>query len=97
METTTDVTGIRWESSDFDKKLRWRAVFRQGGNLAFADGHAKFLIAREADTICADFPALPQHSKSRCIHWSKRNVWIYPGMPEDSGDTRRSITMDCAK
>ena len=93
--------GCDWntlESSDFDNKLRWRAVFRQGGNLAFADGHAKFLIAKEADTICTDYPKCSGTPSHVVYNWSKRNIWTYPAMPEDSGGYPDGpITMDCAK
>lgn len=80
--------GCDWntlESSDFDNKLRWRAIFRKGGNLAFADGHAKFTIAKEADSAGSDYPAC-QGGPSHTIHnWSARGLWAYPGMPDDDG------------
>ncbi len=73
------------ESSDFDNKLRWHAVFRKGGNLAFADGHAKFLAAKEADSAGADYPNCGGGPSHTIYNWSARNLWIYPGMPEDTG------------
>ncbi len=80
--------GCDWntlESSDFDNKLRWHAIFRKGGNLLFADGHAKFLIAREADSAGGDFPACGGGPSHTIYNWSARGLWAYPGMPEDSG------------
>ena len=80
--------GCDWntlESSDFDNKLRWRAVFRKGGNLAFVDGHAKFYIAREADSAGEDFPACQGGPSHNIYNWSARNLWMYPAMPDDNG------------
>ena len=93
--------GCDWntlESSDFDNKLRWHAVFRKGGNLAFVDGHAKFLIAREADSAGADYAACGGGPSHVVYNWSARNIWAYPAMPDDSGGYPDGpIAMDCAK
>ncbi len=80
--------GCDWntlESSDFDNKLRWHAIFRHGGNLAFADGHAKFLVAGEADSAGSDTPNCGGGPSHVIYNWSARGVWIYPGMPEENG------------
>jgi prepilin-type N-terminal cleavage/methylation domain-containing protein/prepilin-type processing-associated H-X9-DG protein len=80
--------GCAWntlESSDFDNKLRWRAVFRDGGNLAFADGHAKFYVAKEADAAGASYPACGGGPSHNVYNWSKRGIWAYPAMPADDG------------
>ena len=68
------------EASDFINMLRWRAVYNDGGNVAFADGHVKFYPAKEADsTLCAGAPAYKIYS------WTRRGLWAYPGMPEANG------------
>jgi prepilin-type N-terminal cleavage/methylation domain-containing protein/prepilin-type processing-associated H-X9-DG protein len=80
--------GCAWntlESSDFDNKLRWRAVFRDGGNLAFADGHVKFYIAKEGDAAGASYPACGGGPSHTVYNWSKRGIWAYPYMPNDHG------------
>lgn len=93
--------GCDWntlESSDFDNKLRWRALFRGGGNLSFADGHAKFLIAREADSAGADYPNCMGGPSHTVYNWSARNIWVYPSMPTDGGGYPDGpIKNDCAK
>jgi prepilin-type N-terminal cleavage/methylation domain-containing protein len=80
--------GCSWntlESSDFDNKLRWRAVFRGGGNLAFADDHVKFVIAKEADSAGAAYPSCGGGPSHNVYNWSKRGIWAYPAMPDDNG------------
>ena len=68
------------EASDFINMLRWRAVFRAGGNIAFVDGHVKFFIAKEADSaLCNGGP------RYKIYNWSARGVWAYPGMPTATG------------
>lgn len=92
--------GCDWntlESSDFDNKLRWRALFRKGGNLAFADGHAKFYVAREADSAGSDYPACMGGPSHTIYNWSARGLWAYPAMPEDDGGYGDGPTpMPCA-
>jgi prepilin-type N-terminal cleavage/methylation domain-containing protein/prepilin-type processing-associated H-X9-DG protein len=80
--------GCAWntlESSDFDNKLRWNALFRKGGNLAFADGHVKFYVAKEADSTGSDYPNCGGGPSHNVYNWSKRGLWTYPAMPEDHG------------
>ncbi len=68
------------EASDFINMLRWRAVFHDGGNIAFADGHVKFFEAKEADSaLCNGAPAYKIYS------WTRRGIWAYPGMPSATG------------
>ncbi len=86
------------ETSDFDNKLRWHAIFRGGGNLSFADGHAKFYIAKEADAAGAAYPACGGGPSHVVYNWSARSIWMYPGMPEDGGGYPDGpIPLDCAK
>jgi prepilin-type processing-associated H-X9-DG protein len=93
--------GCSWntlETSDFDNKLRWHAVFRSGGNLTFADGHAKFYVANEADSAGGGYPACAGGPSHVIYNWSARQIWAYPGMPEDSGGYPDGpIPLDCAK
>ena len=80
--------GCAWntlESSDFDNKLRWNAFFRGGGNLAFADGHVKFFVAKEADSAGANHPACGGGPSHNVFNWSARGLWTYPAMPTDTG------------
>jgi prepilin-type processing-associated H-X9-DG protein len=80
--------GCAWntlESSDFDNKLRWRALFRDGGNLCFADGHVKFYVANEADSAGAKYPACAGGPSHNIYNWSKRSLWAYPAMPSNTG------------
>ena len=68
------------EAGDFINMLRWRAVYNDGGNVAFADGHVKFYAAKEADSaLCSGAPAYKIYS------WTKRGLWAYPGMPDATG------------
>ena len=68
------------EASDYINMLRWRAVYNSGGNIAFADGHVKFYIAKEADsTLCNGAP------QYKIYTWTRRNIWAYPGMPTANG------------
>ena len=68
------------ESPDWDNKIRFRAVHRQGGNLTFTDGHAKFYLAKEADS------ALDNGAPKYTIYiWKSRNIWSYPFMPSNNG------------
>ncbi len=80
--------GCAWntlESSDFDNKLRLRALFRDGGNLAFADGHVKFYAAREADAAGTGYAACGGGPSHTIYNWSARNLWMFPAMPNDNG------------
>lgn len=93
--------GCDWntlESSDFDNKLLWRAVFREGGNLAFADGHAKFLVAKEADAAGTGYPACGGGPSHVVYNWTARGIWAYPALPDDGGGYPDGpVTLDCAR
>lgn len=80
--------GCSWntlESSDFDNKIRFRAVFHDGGNLAFADGHAKFYVAKQADAAGNGYPNCGGGPSHNVYNWSARGLWTYPAMPNDNG------------
>jgi prepilin-type N-terminal cleavage/methylation domain-containing protein/prepilin-type processing-associated H-X9-DG protein len=73
------------ETPDWDNKIRFRAVHNSGGNLAFADGHAKFLIAKEADSAGSAFPACGGYPSHTMYIWKSRGLWAYPYFPGDNG------------
>ncbi len=68
------------EASDYINMLRWRAIYNEGGNIAFADGHVKFYVAKEADSALCH--GAPQY---KIYTWTSRNIWAYPGMPSANG------------
>jgi prepilin-type N-terminal cleavage/methylation domain-containing protein/prepilin-type processing-associated H-X9-DG protein len=73
------------ESPDWENKIRFRAIFNDGGNLAFADGHAKFLPAKQADSTGAGYPkcaGMPSHT---IYIWKSRGIWAYPFFPANNG------------
>ncbi len=73
------------ESSDFINKIRFRAIHRDGGNLAFADTHAKFYTAGPADAANNGAGGRPGSGNGpRCTiyTWTGRNMWMVPTMPE---------------
>ncbi|MGC4044928.1 MAG: prepilin-type N-terminal cleavage/methylation domain-containing protein [Armatimonas sp.] len=73
------------EASDFDNKIRFRAIYRDGGNLAFTDGHAKFYPAKEADAAGSKYPNCGGGPSHTIYSWSARGIWTWPGMPDDTG------------
>jgi prepilin-type N-terminal cleavage/methylation domain-containing protein/prepilin-type processing-associated H-X9-DG protein len=73
------------EAPDFINKIRFRAIHRDGGNLAFGDGHAKFYPAKEADAAGTGFPACNGQPSHTIYNWSARGMWMYPGMPGNDG------------
>ena len=68
------------ESGDWDNRLRWHAVYNGGGNLAFADGHAKFFVAKQADSASCN--GAPSYD---VFIWASRNMWAWPGYPQSTG------------
>lgn len=76
------------ESSDFINKIRFRAKVRnQGGNITFADGSARFVVAPAADAANNGTSRLPgSGSGPRCTiyTWTARNMWMVPTMPESN-------------
>ena len=72
------------ESSDFINKIRFRAIHNEGGNIAFADSHAKFFKAAPADAANNGTSRKPGSGTGpRCTiyTWQDRNMWMVPSMP----------------
>ena len=68
------------ESGDWENHLRWHAVFRDGGNLAFTDGHSKFLVTKQADSAsCNGGPSYDVYI------WKSRGIWSWPYYPDSTG------------
>jgi prepilin-type N-terminal cleavage/methylation domain-containing protein/prepilin-type processing-associated H-X9-DG protein len=64
------------ELPDFYNKIRPRLRHKDGDNLAFADGHAKWFQMKEQDSA----------GLRRAIYiWASRGIWMYPYYPERSG------------
>lgn len=86
------------ESPDWDNKIRFRAIYRDGGNIAFADGHAKALVAQQADSASPKYPNC-QGGPSHTIYiWASRNIWTYPFYPGSTGGlTTEPVAEACAQ
>jgi prepilin-type N-terminal cleavage/methylation domain-containing protein/prepilin-type processing-associated H-X9-DG protein len=73
------------ETPDWDNKIRFRAVYNGGGNLAFSDGHARFLPAKEADSTGTGYPACGGAPSHTIYIWRSRGLWAWPRYPSDDG------------
>jgi hypothetical protein len=72
------------EASDFINKIRFRAIHREGGNLAFTDGSSKFHVAGPADAANNGPSGKPGSGNGpRCTiyTWKARGIWTVPTMP----------------
>jgi prepilin-type N-terminal cleavage/methylation domain-containing protein/prepilin-type processing-associated H-X9-DG protein len=67
------------EASDFVNKIRFPLFYRDGSNIAYADGSAKFFIAKQLGT--PNDGSDPTHT---VFHWRSRNIWVQPTMPEST-------------
>jgi prepilin-type N-terminal cleavage/methylation domain-containing protein/prepilin-type processing-associated H-X9-DG protein len=86
------------EAGDWDNKVRFRALYRDGGNIAFADGHAKSLIAKEADSAGTRYPACLGAPSHTIYIWKSRNIWAYPFFPSDNrGLPEEPVKEACAQ
>jgi prepilin-type N-terminal cleavage/methylation domain-containing protein/prepilin-type processing-associated H-X9-DG protein len=86
------------ETPDWDNKILFRAVHRDGGNLAFADGHAKFLVAKQADSAGTGYPACAGAPSHTIYIWKSRGLWAYPFYPGDTGGFPEDpVAEACAK
>jgi prepilin-type N-terminal cleavage/methylation domain-containing protein len=64
------------EASDFINRILFSAAYRDGGNLALADGHARYFRLKEADS--------GKNAAIEVYHLPKRSIWIQPTMPDDT-------------
>jgi prepilin-type N-terminal cleavage/methylation domain-containing protein len=72
------------ESSDFINKLRFRAIYRDGGNLSFSDGSARYVRFPEADAANNGPSGLPGSGtgpRLTIYHSTSRQIWMQPTMP----------------
>jgi prepilin-type N-terminal cleavage/methylation domain-containing protein/prepilin-type processing-associated H-X9-DG protein len=69
------------EASDYINIIRFHTFYNDGGNLAFTDGHAKFLRAAEAN---AAGPAPDIEPVHRIYHWPARGLWMQSTMPDST-------------
>jgi prepilin-type N-terminal cleavage/methylation domain-containing protein/prepilin-type processing-associated H-X9-DG protein len=75
------------ESSDFINKIRFRAIYNEGGNIAFADSHAKFFKAAPADAAnngASKKPGSGTGPRCTIYTWKDRNIWMVPTMPSSN-------------
>lgn len=86
--------GLSWgcyyttlEASDYTNSVSFVPFYKQGGNLGFADGHARFLPIPEAKS----YGDLPDSNPPYTIyHWRARGFWMEPTMP-DSTEGYRNV------
>jgi prepilin-type N-terminal cleavage/methylation domain-containing protein/prepilin-type processing-associated H-X9-DG protein len=71
---------VSLEASDFVNKIRYPAFFRDGSNIAYADGHAKFFKSKELATSMNPDDS-PTHE---VFHWRARGIWMQPTMPDST-------------
>ncbi len=75
---------VTLESSDFINKIRYRALYKDGSNIAYADGHAKFFVSRELDSAGKGYPRCNNGPSHTCFIWPERNIWMVPTYPNDT-------------
>jgi prepilin-type N-terminal cleavage/methylation domain-containing protein len=75
--------GLTWgctymsiETPDFVNKVRMRVTHRDGDNLVFVDGHARWYSLKDADTAGA---------LRRTYIRAQTGIWTYPYYPESTG------------
>ena len=81
------------EASDFINMLRWRAGLSRRRNIAFVDGHVKFIVAKEADSALCN--GAPQY---KIYNWTARGIWGLSGDAlRDRGYPDGPIDLGCAQ
>jgi prepilin-type N-terminal cleavage/methylation domain-containing protein/prepilin-type processing-associated H-X9-DG protein len=86
------------ESPDWDNKIRFRAIYRSGSNLSFADGHAKFMVAKEADSAGTGYPKCGGRPSHTIYIWKSRGIWAYPYYPSGTGGfAEEPVPEQCAQ
>lgn len=67
---------VNIETPDFINKVRMRIRHKDGDNLAFADGHAKFYQLKNEDS----------GGELRTVYiWAGKQIWMYPYYPDSTG------------
>ncbi len=75
---------VTLEGSDFINKIRYRALYKDGSNIAFADGHAKFFVSKELDSAGKGYPRCNNGPSHTCYIWPERGIWMVPTYPNDT-------------
>ena len=75
---------VTLEGSDFINKIRYRALYKDGSNIAFADGHAKFFVSKELDSAGKGYPRCNNGPSHTCYIWPERNIWMVPNYAEST-------------
>ncbi|MGC8783109.1 MAG: type II secretion system protein [Armatimonadota bacterium] len=75
---------VTLEGSDFINKIRYRALYKDGSNIAFADGHAKFFVSKELDSAGKGYPRCNNAPSHTCYIWPERGIWMVPNYPNDT-------------
>jgi prepilin-type N-terminal cleavage/methylation domain-containing protein/prepilin-type processing-associated H-X9-DG protein len=76
------------EASDFINKIRQFTFHRDGGNIAFADGSARFVREPRMSPMFQG-----QNRRWTLYHMRSRGVWMQPTMPDDTmGYVNRDTT-----
>ncbi|MCS6830278.1 MAG: prepilin-type N-terminal cleavage/methylation domain-containing protein [bacterium] len=75
---------VTLEGSDFINKIRYRALYKDGSNIAFADGHAMFFVSSELDSAGKGYPRCNNGPSHTCYIWPERGIWMVPNYPNDT-------------
>jgi prepilin-type processing-associated H-X9-DG protein len=67
---------VQIEMPDFYNKLRPRIRHKNGDNLLFVDGHAKWFELKNNDSAGA---------MDEVYIWASRGIWMYPFYPGSNG------------
>lgn len=81
---TWGCTYVTLQTSDFINKIRYRALYKDGSNIAYADGHAKFFVSAELDSAGKGYPRCNNGPSHLCYIWPERNIWMVPTYPDDT-------------
>lgn len=73
------------ESPDWTNQIQFRALHNDGGNIAYTDGHAKFLVAGVADSAGTKYPACHGSPSHTIYIWNSKSLWTYPFYPSSDG------------
>ena len=86
------------ESPDWNDQIQFRAVHNNGGNIAYADGHAKFIVAGVADSAGTGYPKCSGQPSHSIYIWDSKGLWTYPFYPSANGGLpTEPVTLACAQ